>query len=451
MIRKAAPAHVVCAMVALTGCATYSPDPIDPSEVLQRLDAVQWTSSESSSIPSAAAVSVGPRELAAFAVSTHPQLVAVRAEVGIRRALLVEAGLLPDPQVGWGAMDVVSAEVIDGTFTSTEVVSGFSLMFPLPRPGEVAARVESAKWREEEARRRVAAAEWSLTRDIHVAYEEVLAAGVLLAQTQALTELAESTYDYFKRARDAGAATAIEANLALGESQAIRLDGVRVQARYSQAKQALNALMGLAPTAEISLRAGEDPGTNAALRGGTDELTAHAVESRPDLTSLLAGYQAAEEEVRLAISKQYPQVSVGTGINVTVPVFSKFGRPEIQTAIASRERLRCEYTAAVHNARQEIAVAQTLWELAQREVELVEGELLPNAEQNIELSREAVRAGEATLLETLALQSALIEARTRSVEVRAERSKRAWSLLAASGWLLGAAPTNNTTNNEGSK
>jgi len=209
--------------------------------------------------------------------------------------------------------------------------------------------------------------------------------------------------------------------------------------------------MGLAPAAEISLRAGEDPGTNAALRGGTDELIAHAVESRPDLASLLAGYQAAEEEVRLAISKQYPQVSVGTGINVTVPVFSKFGRPEIQTAIASRERLRRDYTVAVHAARQEIAVAHTLWELAQREVELVEDELLPNAEQNIELSREAVRAGEATLLETLALQSALIEARTRSVEVRAERSKRAWSLLAASGWLLGAAPTNNSTNEEGSK
>lgn len=151
------------------------------------------------------------------------------------------------------------------------------------------------------------------------------------------------------------------------------------------------------------------------------------------------------------MSKQYPKVSVGTGVGFTVPIFSKFGRPEIQTAIASREHLRREYTVAVHAARQEIAAAHTLWEFARREVELVDGELLPNAEQNIELSRDAVRAGEATLLETLALQSALIEARTRSVEVRAERSKRAWVLLAASGWLLEAAPTNNTTNEEGSK
>jgi outer membrane protein TolC len=166
------------------------------------------------------------------------------------------------------------------------------------------------------------------------------------------------------------------------------------------------------------------------------------------LAALLARYQAAEEGVRLAVSKQFPQVSLGTGISLTLPFFSQFGRPEMRTALARREQVRREFTAAVHAARQEIAAAHTLWQFAERELDLVEDELLPNAEENLELSREAFQAGEVTLLETLALQRALVEARTRHTEARAERSKRAWALLAASGWLLGATPTNHTNNEE---
>jgi len=438
-------------MAALTsGCATYRPAPIEPIQVLEYLEAIEWRPDAQDSV-GAQSDAAGPRELAAFAVSTNPQLAAVRAEVGVKRALLVEAGLLPDPEVGWDAMDVLASQIVDGTSSSVDVLAGFGVMFPLLRPGERDARVGAAEWRSEEARRLVAAAEWSLTRDIHVAFEEVLGAEALLAQTRALTELAASTNDYFERARDAGAATAIQANLALGELLAIRLEGVRAESRVQQARQGLNALLGLTPNAEVALRGGADPSTSEPLGEGTDTLTAHAVESRPDLAVLLARYQTAEEEVRLAVSKQYPLLAIGTGISLTLPFFSKFGRPELQTAIAKREQLEREFTAAVHAAREQIAAAHTLWQLAEREVELIEGELLPNAERNLELSQEAFQAGEVTLLETLALQGALVEARTRHTETRTERSKRAWTLLAASGWLLSTPPTNNTNSEEDSK
>ena len=438
-------------MVALTGCATYHSAPIEPARVLDELEALEWSPPRvekpirDSNVPDSE--QVGPRELAAFAVSTNPRLAAVRAEIGVRRALLVEAGLLPDPEFGWDAMNVLASQVLDRTSSPHDTLSGLGLMFPLLRPGERGARVGVAEWRAEEAHRMVASAEWWLTREVHVAYEEVQGAEALLAQTQALTELAESTNDYFSRARDAGAATAIQANLALGEFQAIRLQGIRVEARVRQARQGLNALLGLPPDIVLVLTDGEDPSDSEFLREGAAELTAYAVESRPDLAALLAQYQAAEEQVRLAVSKQYPSVAIGTGISLTLPVFSKFGRPEIQTAIAKREQLGREFTAAVHTARQEIAAAHTLWRLAEREVELVESELLPNAEQNLELSQEAFRAGEVTLLETLALQRALVAARTQYTESRAERSKRAWKLLATSGRLLGA-PLNNNSNNE---
>ena len=69
-------------------------------------------------------------EAAAFALARHPALVARRAQLGVERALAVEAGLLPDPTFSWNAMDWV----VGGT--SDDVLTGLSLTFPLLRPGE---------------------------------------------------------------------------------------------------------------------------------------------------------------------------------------------------------------------------------------------------------------------------------------------------------------------------
>lgn len=440
---------VVCAMAALTGCATYRPAPIDSKTVLKQLEAVEWTGDPSRQPEAGDEVAgVGPRELAAFAVQSNPRLAAARARLGVSAALLVEAGLLPDPTLSWGAMDVVASEIVQGSSSSLEVLSGIGLSFPLLRPGERDARVGAAEWRVEEVRRRVIASEWSLTREIHLAYEEVRGAESLLAQSSALVELAGSTSDYFERAKQAGAATAIQANLALGQLQSIRLDTVNAKSRVMQARQALNGLLGLPPTAAIVLLNSDDPSVLQLLDVQVTNLVEQAVSERPDLAAFLADYEVAEEEVRLAFSKQFPLVTVGTGLGLTLPFFSKFGGPAMRTAIARRSQLALEFTGAVHTARQEVAAAHTLWELANSELELIDTELLPNAEQNLQLSQEAFQAGEVTLLETLALQRALVEARTRRTEVRAEKAKRAWSLLAASGLLL--VPANSSdTNNEG--
>jgi cobalt-zinc-cadmium efflux system outer membrane protein len=450
MQRRTTSAHPLCALLALAGCATHRPHPIEPARVLESLEAVEWElilpDPDSTETPA-----VGPRVLSAFAVSTNPQLAALRAELGVRRALLVESGLLPDPELGWDAMDVLASQLVDGTSSSVDALSGIGLMFPLLRSGERGARVGMAEWQAEEARRRITAAEWALTRDIHLACEEVHVAELLFAQAEVVTGLAESTHDYFERAMNAGAATAIQAHLARGELHGIQLDAVRAEARLAEARQGLNALLGLPPQTALALATEADPSAAEALQTSPAQLTEHAIESRPDLAVLLARYQSSEQEVRLAVSKQYPQFSMGTGISFTLPVFTRFGRPAIATALAKREQLRGEFTAAVHAARQEIAALHTLWRFAEREVELVETALLPNAEENLELSREALRQGEVTLLETLALQRALVEARTRHTETRAQRSKRAWALLAASGWLLGEGNSTGTNDVEESR
>ncbi len=429
-------------VAVLHGCATYEPKPIDPSEVLARLESIEWEPPYEA--PSSGNDTVGPADLAAFAVRTNPAVAEARAALGVRRALLDEAGRLPDPEVGWDAMDVIASQVIDGTSSPVDVLAGFGVMFPIPRPGELAARRGEAGSRLDEARLRLATVEWELVRDVHLAFEDVLAAERRLEQAGALSDLARSSHEYFERAREAGAATAIQANLALGELQARQVEGIRAEARVREAREALNAWLGLPPDAEIPLARSNDPDSDAwsddrleaLLANSPRALTEDAVQRRPDLAARLARYEAAEAAVRSAVSTRFPSVALGTGIQLTLPIFSGFGKPATRTAMAERERLGAELARAVHEVRDEIATAYSRLAAAQREVELVESAWLPNAEASLELSREAFRAGEVTLLETVALQRALVEARTRHTEARSERAKSAWRLLAASGRLF---------------
>jgi outer membrane protein TolC len=250
--------------------------------------------------------------------------------------------------------------------------------------------------------------------------------------------VAETTRGYFERARDAGAATAIQANLASGDLLAIRADGVRLDGRLRAARARLNALLGLPPAAEVRLGAAEEPAEPAA---DAEELVRAALARRPDLAVLLAAYAAAEEDVRLAVARQFPEIAIGTGIAIVPGLFSGFNHAAIEAAIARRAALREEVTVLVHELRGDVWDARLALDESLREVDFLTAEVLPNAEESLRLAGEAFDAGEVTLLEILSLQHALVDARTRTTEARAELRRRRWKLAAASGTLLGERRT----------
>ncbi|MFT7668453.1 MAG: outer membrane protein TolC [Planctomycetota bacterium] len=378
----------------------------------------------------------GQRELAAFAITHNPGLAAIRAQWDVHQSLLVEAGLLPDVQVSWDAMDVLASQITDGNSSSTDVIAGFGFLVPLRRPGELDAREGIASGQLDGVRLRIKAAEWELTRKIFVACEKLSKEQQLTSQTEELAQLLKSTSDFFRRAQEAGAVTAIEANLALGELQAMQLKGIRAQANALLAQQELNALLGLPPATAIDVVFNAKPEEYSEMQLSIDDLTNLAIKSRPDLLGLLADYEVSEAQLRLAISEQYPMIAIGTGLQLTLPLFSNFGEAAIKTARAKREQQAREFKVAIHGARQQIAMEHSLWKLAQSEVEMVEDELLPNAERTLALCIESFEVGEITLLETLALQRALVDARTTRIETRAARAQHSWNLLAASGCLL---------------
>jgi outer membrane protein TolC len=354
----------------------------------------------------------------------------------VAEALLVEAGLLADPEIGWDGMDALASQIVEGTTSSVDFLAGLGVSIPLPRPGELDAKQGAARWQLEETRRRVAQGEWLLARDVFVACEDVREAQRLLEQNQDLLQLAASTRDYFDRARAAGAATAIQANLASGDLLAIRAERVRLEARLRDARHRLNALLGLPPSTAIPVAGAPERELEGDLEVDPEALVERSLALRPDLAALMAAYAAAEEEVRLEVARQFPEVSIGTGIWFVPGLFTRFNRPAIATAMARREALRVEIEAQVHEVRRDVQDACAALGEIRRLLEFLESELLPNAEESLRLAGEAFEAGEVTFLEILTLQRALVDARTRTTEARAEFLRRRWRLRAAGGTLL---------------
>ncbi len=416
-------------VLAASACATWEPAPLDPPDILQELAVV---TPESAADRLSGEVfdprdGLDRREAAALAVTLNPRLQALRAEVGVASARLVEAGLLPNPEVGWDAVDWL----VGGT--RDDFLTGLGLMQPLPRPGELSARQGVARARLEEVRWEILAGEWALRRDVDRAILDVVAARERRALNQRLAAVATSTHDFFARGLEVGAATALQENLAQLELASIEREQARLGVALDQAWERLNALLGLPPGSRFELQAelaafsAPEPLPKAA---GLAEV---ALERRPEVHDALAWYRLAEQALRLEVARQWPTLAVGTGLSLVLPVFTRWNRPAIRTAEEVRERTARELRATVHRLRSEVHAAWQALRLAADQVHIFRDSLEPRIERNVRLTEEALRLGEATLAEILVAQRQVLDTRREYLDARVQLARAAIDLE----WAIG--------------
>lgn len=409
---------VALAALGAAGCASYEPAPIDPVDVLKDLDkvgvgnlGVAWVSSGSFK----ATDGLSREEAVSVAFKANPSLRTLRRELAVSEARLVEAGLLPDPVIGWDAMDVVADFSTDGKSTSSSYLAGFSLSWAVPRPGEIGAKEAIARAEILAKVSQIRTSQWKLSRSVRQAYLDLLVIRSNLQQTTRLKTLADRTVQYFKKARAAGAATALQETLARVSLGGLEAREIELQGQELLARQALNSLLGLPPLAawqlQTTLAAHRAP---SRLKERTPrELVKLALKNRPDLKVALAKYQQAEARLQLEITRQWPQISIGTGIGIELPFFSRFNQPAITTARHARDAARASVREVVYRIR--AAVHRAFGELMQSHklLLLYRGKLLPQAERTLELTRRAFKAREVTLVEILTAQSQVLQTQSR--------------------------------------
>lgn len=435
----------------LGSCASYRPQPLLPSDELESLRGATLLNIQIEHARPGEGILVADSfnpsdgldeaEVVAVALTLNPELRSVRAELGESQALLIQAGLWPNPEIG----AAVRPE-IGGSATGVEL----DLLFALLRPGERRARRAIAEAAVEETRSRIVAEELRVVAEARTARLQVLGAEASLRLFEQEAAIRREVASLVRQRRALGEVTVLDLHLAeleLVESErAVR--AARTELEFE--RRGLNRILGLPPLYELPLLAAGEPLTFTVFADLLDsELDSRILSGRPELASKQAEYRKAEEELRLAVLRQYPSLnlgpsyekgvegseSLGLGVSLELPLFDR-SQGAIAEGYAARERVRAEYVALLHGLRAQAFDARERVGRAKLEVETQATETLPLVERSENAFEEAFRARDVNVFEWLTARGQALRARREFLGALLRYSEAVVDLEAATGASL---------------
>ena len=339
----------------LCGCAHYRPSPLPAAPDLARTPQLTVPAAQFEA-PGLAPHAISPRGLDATTVMTlavfnNPGLKAARLRQNVAGAQLLQAGLLPDPQLGAGFAS--SALNYGGVLTLNQDIQSILLR----GAARAAAKASQAQvhlnilWQEIQVAERA--------RELFIlARSDERLLKVLEADRSLLTGNYRRARTAMERGDETITAVASDLTVLGNADTALR----QLQIQINLAQHQLNALLGLEPGAQLHLigQARLSPLT----RREFEEAVSALPRRRVDLLALQAGYQSQEASVRRAILAQFPSLNAGLdlerdpveGVNafgpevaLTLPLFNR-NRGVIAIQRATRALLRQQYQAQLDAA-----------------------------------------------------------------------------------------------------
>jgi outer membrane protein TolC len=345
-------------------------------------------------------------ELLDLARARSPRLHAATAAVDAARSREASAGLPPDPVLTVGAMNLsvpgFSADM------PTSMAPAIEAMQMLPFPGKLGLRARIAEQETSVAATEAGEAWWGVRTDVATAFYELYAVD---RRIEAMRETLGLLGDSERIARAMYAAgtgrqsDVLRAGVELARMQA---DLERMEAMRTAAAARLNALLDR-PT-ETPVPAPAFPPLPLDLPD-RDTLRAWAEASRPLLEGSRLRVDQARTRSALARKEIWPDLSIGVQygqrrhemgtermagamVGFSVPIFAARRQLRMREEAAAMERMAiadlAERRAAV-DARITELVADL--ERTRTLIELYRGEVLPQADANVEAALAAYRAG----------------------------------------------------------
>lgn len=353
----------------------------------------------------------------------NPELAAVRWDIDIAEGERRQAGVLPNPELGWEVEDTRS-----GKQTTTVSVSQ---MFELG--GKRGARLGVAG-------RDADIAALELERQGNVLRADVIAAFQAAVQAQEGLQLAEQSLQLSERGLQvvqgrvkAGSASPVEATRAQVQVSEVRLERGRAEQVLTVAYQQLAAVTG-APMARFSRVEGRSD-DDAAVPSRTALL--ERLEQTADMR--LARLQIDQREAALALARtqRIPDltVSVGSqysetdrervnvvGLSMPIPLFDR-NQGNILAAARRADQARDQRNGAELRLRSEVIQALAQWGTANQEVRAFESAILPSAQQAQDTATRGFERGKFAFLDVLDAQRTLVAARLQYLQSQAQRNE----------------------------
>ena len=439
--------------ILASGCVSYAPDPLVPEAELAVLrgvvldgvvieHAVPGDGPVHERAPFDLSDGLSEDEIVAVALTLNPALRARRLEIGEAEALLVGAGLLPNPEVGVTWRTGIGGA--DGHSVDAD------LLMDLLQPWRREAREAVAGAHIATVRAEIVADEWSLVREARVRLLDVSAAVQVASMLDEEVDIRTRMLDLAVRSRDAGEGTDLDVSVAELELAEMRRDQRFAQAETAAARRSLNALLGLPPEYELPLTGDSAAATVTVFADpSNEELERRVLAGRPELRALEAAYEEAEQQLRLAILGQYPALELGLGFEresegdsflgptagIELPIFDR-NQGQIAERMAARDRARATYIATLHRLRAEAYDARASLRIARQEIEIQDRDVLPRVQRNQDLVEGALRAGELRVLDWVSAQQRALRARRTYLETLLRYQRSVIEIEAATGMPL---------------
>ncbi|MHB1022038.1 MAG: TolC family protein [Acidobacteriaceae bacterium] len=342
-------------VMLLSGCATYHPVPLPTAPDLAKAPSLTLSAREFwlPGLKPHPFPKDGLDETAVItlAVFDNPDLKAARLQAGVASAQLLQAGLLPDPQVSTGfgnsalhyGYDVGLSEDIQALMTRG------------------AARA-AASAQQQQVHLDILWQEWQVAEKARELFIQARADHALQQVLTANRDLLANRYQQDELALRKGNVTlsTVAADLTVLTDADTSLRQVQLDANLT--RHQLNQLLGLRPEVQLPLidEGRSQPVSQAQFQAAVAALP----HRRVDLLALAAGYQSQEQSVRQAVLAQFPALSagvnkardpvegvnsVGLNVSLTLPLFNR-NRGQIAVQRATRAVLRQTYQARLDQA-----------------------------------------------------------------------------------------------------
>jgi len=416
----------------LGACASYHAQPLHPRQsartfAARRLDSPKLRNAVTKLLPQPPAQWPPPQwtraDLLAVALADNPRIAVARADVGRALAHEVTAGEAPNPTIG-----------LQSEYALHDVPWLYGIAFQLPLRSPTLRRLAISQAQIATSRERWAlmGATWSVRSELTAALSDWQSAQ---RRSTVLDELIADQQQLLKqqRARVAAGEDAPATLVAVQDAllQAQQEQG-EARAEAQRAQSDVAAALGLPPQALDSLHVDwPDWGTPPPVSPDVlQDARARALLSRADLSAAIDGYAEAENGLRQAIARQYPQFTVTPGyywdhgirkfpfdVDLTLPLFNR-NRGEIAEARAGRELAGQRMLALQDEIYGEIAGAERAESIA-RDNESAARQRLQSALEQLRQARLGLKLGAIDQSEELAASIAATHARIDMLQTQA--------------------------------
>ena len=412
-------------LALLSGCATYQPHPLpEQVEYQGRIREINM------------ADGLDLSDVAVLAVEGNPDLRAKRQGLGIARAQVFAAGLLPDPQLS------LSLDHPTGSTAGVVNATGIGIAYDIIPLITRQARIDVGRGMQKKVQLNLLWQEWQVIQQARTLAVRTRFEQEKLTLLRTMQGLYRTRYQRSRQGVQDGNVT-VDIN---GTDLSVLMDSssqiYQLEKIHNKTRHALRLLLGVPPDAKININAlpAGPRYEKAVINAQLDRLA----EVRPDLLALKAGYQAQESRVRAAILAQFPAFSFGfsnardtgnirtNGLNIglTILLFSG-NRGAIAIERATRAQLFQEYQARLAQANIEVDQLLDFQEIVRRQQKTLMSNL-PELQAIVIHARKAYGQGNIDALTFLNMESTLINKRLEKLSLE----QRQWQIKIALQTLL---------------